>query len=257
MGRVPFSDAGHGFDLFGLHPGWVAAAARLGRWAYEGYFRVCSTGAEHIPASGAAILAANHGGLLPLDGAMLWLDVLRHTDPPRVPRAVADLFVPLLPVVGTAFARLGVVGGARRNSERLLEMGELLLVFPEGTPGIGKAWRDRYRLQPFRIGHAELALRFRAPVVPVALVGPDEQWPELVRLDVHPFGAPYLPVPWTPVPLPVRYHIRYGAPLALHEGLSDAERDDPEQAAHAAARVRAAVEALLADTLRERRGLFR
>jgi 1-acyl-sn-glycerol-3-phosphate acyltransferase len=251
---IGFRDAGHGYDTFGMKPSAVDLAARLGAPIYERYFRVESLGAEHVPRDGAAILVANHAGLLPVDGAVLWLDVLRRTD--RVPRVVADWFVPRLPFVATVFARCGVVGGSRTNARRLLDDGELLAIFPEGVTGVGKPFRARYHLQAWRVGHAELALRHRAPVVPVAIVGAEESWPIAVKIPAHPFGAPYLPVPASPLPLPVRYHIRYGEPLALHAGLAGDAADDPELVAAAALRTRAALQDLLASALAARKGVF-
>jgi len=258
LARVSLPDGGHGYDAFGLHRAWVAASLAIGRLMYDRYFRVESIGAEHIPPTGAAILAANHAGMLPLDAVMLHLNVLRHTEPPRLGRPVADWFVPLLPFVSTIYARTGVVSGSRRNVGRLLESGALVELFPEGVAGIGKPFRERYHLQQWTVGHAELAIRHRAPVVPVAIVGAEEQWIELLRLRrVHLFGAPYLPVPLLLPPLPVRYHILYGEPLVLHEGRAAADADDAAIVEEAAARVRRAVEALLARGLRARRGIFR
>ena len=253
--RVTVVDAGHGFDVFGMHPDWVAVGVWLTRFLHRHWFRVTAHGAEHLPARGRAILVANHSGLLPLDAAMLYADVLARTDPPRVARPIADHFVPALPFVGTMFARLGMVDGTHANVARLLEQEELVMIFPEGTRGIGKPPSARYRLEEWRVGHAELALRHRAPVIPIAIIGAEEQWPVAARLDwLHPFGAPFLPVPATLLPLPVHYHIHYGRPLLLHDGVTDV--DDPETIAAAAARVRAAVEALIAEGLRSRRGVF-
>ena len=251
-----FSDAGHGYDPFGLHPDGVAFGLVATRLLYERWFRVDSRGAENIPRAGGAILAANHSGTLPFDAAMLWADVVRHTDPPRVPRPVMDHFVGELPIVGTIFSRAGGVGGSRGNTRALLEAGELLLVFPEGTEGIGKPFRDRYRLQGWRVGHAELAIRYGVPVIPVGLVGAEEQLPQVARLPISLFGAPYLPVAATPFPLPVHYHVRYGEPIALHERYEPDRADDPAVASAAAEEVRAAVEALIARGLSERPGVF-
>lgn len=254
--RAPFHDEGHGFDVFGLQPAFLAHAAAAARPLYERYFRVTSHGAEHIPPTGPAILVANHGGVLPVDAAMLCLDVLHQTDPPRIPRPIADHFVPRLPLIGTLFARLGVVSGTRPNVRCLLERGELLAIWPEGVTGPAKPYRDRYRIQQWRTGFAELAIRYRAPVIPVAIVGAEESWPLLVRLgNGHAFGAPYLPIPASPIPLPARYRIRYGAPLRL--GTDPADADDPVAVAAAAATARAAVEGLLADALAARPGVFR
>lgn len=257
LDRLRWADAGHGYDRFGLHPDWVRASVALTRPLYEGYFRVTSHGIENVPADGPVILAANHSGMLPLDGAMLWVDLVRQLDPPRVPRIVADAFVPMLPFVFTFFSRIGVVLGDRATVHRLLDDGELLVIFPEGTPGIGKPFQERYRLQGWRVGHAELALRHRAPIVPVAIIGAEEQWPQIARIEgLHPFGAPYLPVPATPLPLPVHYHVWYGEPIRLHEQCPADAADDPEIAEEAAATVKNAVQALIDRGLEQREGVF-
>ena len=259
LGDLRLQDAGHGYDAFGANRDWVGFGAGLMRFLYETWFRVTSHDARHVPASGPAILAANHSGTLPYDAAMIWTDVLEHTAPPRLVRPVMDHFVPLLPIVGTFFARAGGVGGSRANVRSLLEAGELLLIFPEGTVGIGKPFKARYQLQPFRVGHAELSIRHRAPVVPVAVVGAEEQMPQLARFErgAKLFGAPYLPVPATLLPLPVHYHIYYGAPLALHERYRPEEADEPEVLKAAAAAVQAEVAKLVARGLEERQGVFR
>lgn len=254
--RLHYDDAGHGYDGFGLHPDFVALGDTLSAPLYKRYFRVRSHGAHNIPKTGPAVLAANHSGTIPIDGMMLWADVLRNTDPPRVPRAVADYFVPSLPVVSTLFARCGVVGGSRGNARALLEGGELLMIFPEGVPGIGKPFSKRYQLQEWRQGHCELAIRHRSPVVPIGIVGAEEQMPQLFRIPF--FGpVPYIPVTATPVPLPVRYHVYYGEPIPLHEEFYPDQADDPEVVRHAALRVKAAVQELIDQGCREREGVFR
>ncbi len=256
--RLHFADAGHGFDQFGMHPDFVAMGDSIAAPLYDSYFRVKSYGHEHIPKTGPAILAANHSGSIPIDGAMLWIDVLRHTDPPRTARPVADHFVTALPVVSTLFARCGVVGGSRGNARALLESGELLMIFPEGVPGIGKLFRQRYQLQEWRVGHCELAIRHRAPVVPVGIVGAEEQMPQIARIPA-PRGLPipYIPVTATPIPLPVRYHIHYGEPLRFDLEYEPDDADEPEKVHEAAQRVKAEVQKLLERGLQLREGIFR
>jgi 1-acyl-sn-glycerol-3-phosphate acyltransferase len=255
MSSVPFRDAGHGYDVFGYEPLHAACALSALKLLYRRWFRVRSHGAEHVPAQGPAILVGNHSGTLPFDAMMLWTDVVLRRR--RLPRPVADYFVPSLPFLGTLYARGGVVGGTAGNLRVLLDAGELLMIFPEGVPGIAKPFRERYQLQDFRVGHAELAIRHQAPVVPVGIVGAEEQMPQLARLPVHAFGIPYLPLPLTPLPLPVRYHLHYGEPLRLHEGLRPEDADDPEVVRRAAERVRHAVQALVNRGLRLRKGVFR
>jgi len=253
--QAPFHDEGYGFDVFGLHPPYLAQTVDAARWLYERYFRVDSVGIAHLPQRGPTILVANHAGLLPVDGAMLCLDVLRRTEPPRIPRAIADHFIPRLPLVSTLFARLGVVSGVRPNVRRLLERGELLALWPEGVTGPAKRFRDRYRIQGWRVGFAELAIRHRATIVPVAIVGAEESWPVLAKLAVHAFGAPYVPIPMSPVPLPVHYHIRYGDPMT--PSCDSAGADDPDTVGLFASDVRVALERLIEDARNARRGVFR
>ena len=105
----------HGYDVFGAHPDGAAVAHFITSFLYDRWFRVRSQGHEHIPAEGPVIVAANHSGTLPFDAMMMYADLLRRTDPPRLPRAVADSFVAGLPFVGMLFARAGAVGGARRH----------------------------------------------------------------------------------------------------------------------------------------------
>jgi len=256
--NLHFRDAGHGYDTFGMHPSFVALGEALVTDLYERYFRVNSIGSHHIPTTGPGILAANHSGNLPMDGAMLWMDVLRNTNPPRVPRPIADHFVPALPWIGTLFARAGMVGGSRGNARSLLNAGELLMIFPEGVPGIVKPWSKRYQLQEFRVGHVELAVRHGAPVIPVGIVGAEEQMPQLFaskRLGKM-LGIGVLPIPAVPVPLPVRYHILYGEPIPLHKDFTPDQADDPVVVKEAAARVQSAVDDLLKTGLKDRTGVF-
>ena len=249
------AEESHGYDVFGAHADGASFAHFVTSFLYDRWFRVQSDGHENIPASGPVIVAANHSGTLPFDAMMLYADLLRRTDPPRLPRVVADSFVAGLPFVGLLFARAGVVGGARRNVEFLLESGELIAIFPEGVPGISKRYQQRYELQRWRGGHAELAMRFGATIVPAAIVGAEEQMPQIARLPISLFGAPFLPVPATPMPLPVRYHIRYGAPIRFD--VSPAESDDPERILDAAQVVKSSVRDLMDSLLSERKGVFR
>lgn len=254
-----FADAGHGYDPFGMHPAHVALGEVITQPLYDRYFRVVSQGHEHIPVGGPAVLASNHSGNLPIDGMMIWLDVLRKTNPPRVARPIADHFVPALPWIGTLFARAGMVGGSRGNARALLESGGLLMIFPEGIPGIIKPWAKRYHVQRFRVGHAELAIRHHAPIIPVGVVGAEEQLPQLFaskRLG-RLFGIEAVPIPAVPVPLPVKYHIYYGEPINAHEEHPPEAADDPDIVREVSARVQAAVQALLERGLKERKGIFR
>jgi len=87
-------------------------------------------------------------------------------------------------------------------------------------------------------------------------VGPEEQMPQVGRIPVALMGAPFIPITLTPLPLPVRYHMRYGAPIRTDLDYRPEHADDPGAVREAAARVKAAVQGLLEEGLREREGIF-
>ena len=146
-----------GYDPFGLERESAMLAYALLQFVYRHWFRVESSGVEQIPLEGPVLLAPNHGGGIPIDGAMIALDLAKKMKKPRVMRAVIDNFAGSLPFVNLFFYRCGQVIGARRNLVDLLEQGEMIAVFPEGHNGTGKKYRDRYKLLPFNVGFVELS----------------------------------------------------------------------------------------------------
>jgi 1-acyl-sn-glycerol-3-phosphate acyltransferase len=242
-------------DPFGCDVSAIERALPVVLALYRWWFRVKSEGHEHLPRRGGAILVANHGGLLPFDGAMAALDVLLKTDPPRILRPLVARFVRELPLVRDFYSGAGAVIGTRDNFRALLERRELVLVFPEGTAAIHKTVPDRYRLQHFHPGFVEEAIRHRVPVIPVAIVGPDDQAPILydaktiarwLRLPAFPITPTF---PWLGplglLPYPVRYRIVYGEPLALHEQAPREAADDRPRMEEMASRVRLTVQHLV------------
>jgi 1-acyl-sn-glycerol-3-phosphate acyltransferase len=203
-------------DVYGGDAKLQAALAPLADFLYTRWFRVSVEGAEHIP-RGGALLVANHAGALPIDGPVL-NEVLRRTRPELPgPRWLVEDQVFYAPVLGTLLNRLGAVRASPENATRLLSEGRAVCVFPEGIQGIGKPFRERYRLKRFgRGGFVKLALRTGAPILPVAVVGGEESLPLLAKLPAGFLGMPYLPLtPLGPIPLPAKWYVRIGAPLVL------------------------------------------
>jgi 1-acyl-sn-glycerol-3-phosphate acyltransferase len=132
-------------------------------------YRAEVSGRERIPAAGPAILAANHESVV--DPFVLGLAT------PRVVRymAKAELYEsPLVRPLMRGFGTFPVERGrgdrqAMARGRELLERGELVGVFPQGTivPS---------RERPFRRGVARLALETGVPIVPVCLVGTERVW---------------------------------------------------------------------------------
>ena len=243
------------YDRFGLAPDVLKRSFPIFYALYRAWFRVESKGAENLPAEGPAILAGNHAGLLPFDAAMTVMDVLLHTDPPRLTRAVVDRWAGALPWVNIFFARVGQVIGTRENFTDLLRDGQLLLVYPEGMDGVRKPITQRYRLQHFHVGFVEQALQSGTPIVPVAVVGSDDQAP--ILHDFKPLarrlGLPVAPItptfPWLGplglLPYPVGYRIVYGEPLNFHERFGPEDAGDTRLVHYLAKKVRSLVQHLV------------
>jgi len=246
----------YGVDPYGLDVDYAVAAMAPFLWLYRKYFRVEVRGIEQVPADGRVLLIANHSGQLPFDAAMLGVSLLIDLDPPRFARALVEKWVPTLPFVSSFYARLGQVVGTPENCRRLLAADEAILVFPEGVRGLNKPWRERYRLQDFGLGFMRLALEADAPIVPIGIVGAEEQAPAL--FDLKPLARllamPALPITATllPLPLPTRYRIHFGAPMRF-----TGSPDDEDAVLEAkVAQVKAAVQKLLDDGVRQREHVF-
>jgi 1-acyl-sn-glycerol-3-phosphate acyltransferase len=163
---------------------------------YRYWFRVEWEGLEHIPREGGALLVANHAAAIPSDAPVIMHGI--ETELERAVYGLAENLLRALPMVGTIWSRVGGVPAHPENAYRLLhDDKQLVLVFPEGTKGTGKLYRDRYKLHRFgRGGFVEIAMRSGVPVIPIAVVGAEESMPivfksaRLAKL----LNIPYFPV---------------------------------------------------------------
>jgi 1-acyl-sn-glycerol-3-phosphate acyltransferase len=230
----------------------LAAAAPL-IWLYKNYFRVETHGIEKVP-SGRVLLVSNHGGQIPIDGAMVGVAMLLEASPPRAVRSMTEKWAATLPFISTIFARSGQIVGTPENCRRLLDEDEAVLVFPEGVRGISKLWPQRYQLQDFGLGFMRLALETNAPIVPVAVIGAEEQAPAVLNLKPlgKLIGFPALPLTLTPLPLPTKYRIYFGDALRF-SGLPDDEDVELDKKVRV---VKSAIQALLQQGLEERKNVF-
>ncbi|MFK7992332.1 MAG: lysophospholipid acyltransferase family protein [Sandaracinaceae bacterium] len=247
-----------GFDPFGFDPGTARYMLALSAFLHRFYFRSKVFGIEHLP-EGRVLVIANHSGQIPMDGLLIGTSLMLDAEPPRFPRSMVERWSAELPFISVLFPRCGQVVGSPDNARRLLENEEALVVFPEGSRGISKTYDKRYQLERFGLGFARLALETDTPIVPVAVVGGEEQ---LISVgNIKPlaklFGMPAFPlIPQLLVgaafPLPTRYRIYFGRPIHL-EGDPD---DDDAVIQEKVEQVTDAIESMLEQGLAERQSIF-
>lgn len=247
-----------GFDEFGLSKDSLRTAARLARWLYRNYFRAEAFGIQNIPATGRVLFVSNHSGQLPFDGLVIGAATFLEPPQPRLVRSMVEYFVPSVPFASYLFARWGQITGTPENCRRLLSAEEAVLVFPEGARGISKPFSKRYQLAEFGKGFMRLALEMQAPIIPVAVIGAEEQAP---AVNVKPLArllrTPSFPiVPYPPfvpiVPLPVKYRVYFGEPMSF---AGDAD-DDEEVLDEKVKQVRNRIQSMIHVGLRERQNVF-
>ncbi len=253
-------------DEFGYDPKFTETIRPFLEFMYSVWWRVETTGIERVPSTGPTLVVANHSGVLPWDGPMINV-ALRHEHPARrhCRMLALDMFA-LLPFLAPLLSRSGAIRANPENAIRILERGELVGVFPEGVKGVGKPFKNRYKLARFgRGGFVRIALKTGATIIPTAVVGAEEIHPNLAQANFigRPFGLPYFPLtptfPWLgllgTIPFPTKWSIDFGEPLDLSRYPKDAA-DDPILVNRLSEQVRQQIQTIIDGRLARRRSIW-
>jgi 1-acyl-sn-glycerol-3-phosphate acyltransferase len=262
IARIPTRLNEYGVDPFGFDPSVSRYLTATMLWVYRHYLRVEARGVDRVP-QGRVLLIANHAGnTFAWDGAMLAMSLFAEGEPPRMVRGMGEFFLPTIPFFNVFMQRSGSVVGTPENCAQLLELGEAIMAFPEGERGFVKTYRQRYQLQRFGLGFMRLALETATPIVPVGIVGAEEQSPGIANLRWlgKPFGSPAFPITATfPflglagfLPLPVKFHLHFGHPLHF-EGDPGEEDSEIEKRVEV---VKDSIRSLIDEGLAARRSWF-
>ena len=216
--------------------------------------------------SGGALLVANHAGAIPPDAPSIMHGI--EKDLGRPVYGLAENLFRTMPVIGTLWSRSGGVAAHPDNAYRLLhDEKQLVLVFPEGTKGTGKLYKDRYHLRRFgRGGFVEIAMRAGVPVVPIAVMGAEETMPIIFKSGrlAKVLNLPYFPVTANMLAfgpagvvayLPAKFRIRVLPPVYF-DVPADQERYSRSRVMEESERIRRMVQDALYDMLRKRRSVW-
>ena len=261
MLRIPTRLNTYGYDAWGFHPDSARRSMLFTALLYHYWFRVETHDIDRIP-RGRVLLISNHAGQIALDAAMICAACFFEAEPPRVVRGMGEYWLPTVPWLNELMVRTGSVVGTRKNAIDLLTNEEAVIAFPEGIRGMNKLIWERYQLQEFGQGFMRLALETHTPIVPIAVVGSEEQAPGIANLQplAKLLRMPAFPVtltwPWLGplgmVPLPVKYHIYFGEPMQFEGNPGD----EDEVIAEKVELVKGRIATMLAEGLARRRSLF-
>lgn len=236
---------------------WWLGLVRTALWPY---FRPQVMGAEHLPA-GRGLIVGCHSGVIPYDAATALVAI--HEATGRFARAIGDELFGRVQVVQDFLQRQGAMIGRPRVVEAALRAGNLVLLFPGGAKDMERSYfTQRYRVLPHRGfapgrgGYIKVALRTRAPIIPLAVVGAEEAHIMLTNVPVvaRTLRMPLFPWLLFPFPLPVKLYIRFGPPITLAGRAADAQ--DQRRVDELNVFVRRQVQRLIDDTVRRRSGII-
>ena len=231
---------------------------------YRYWFRCEVEGIENVPASGGAMLVSNHSGALPPDAPMIAKAIKEEHPHPRPVNITVEHFFKGYPGFSMLVSKIGCVAAHPANVQRLLyDEGQLVLVFPEGRKGTEKLYKNRYRLRRFG-GFVEAAMRARAPIVPVCVVGAEEAAPIFAHLSPLQKVTGLIYAPLTPTfphfgllgmlgYLPAKFHIRFLDPIHFDDEDMHQDKSLVQTVAHD---IRAKIQQNLFEMLEERESVW-
>ncbi|MBX3276505.1 MAG: 1-acyl-sn-glycerol-3-phosphate acyltransferase [Acidobacteria bacterium] len=197
-------------------------------WVLRTLFSVEYRGLEHVPESGAVIIAGNHPSYL--DPVLVAVPVRRQI---RFMAWDALFRVPVLGTLIRAFGafpvdlRKGKGEAAYQEALRVLGAGDALGIFPEG----GRS--ESGPMGELKTGTARLAIETGAPIVPVTIGGATRVWPK-----------------WKLLPRPAKILVRFHPPIRLDPEARLLHVDDREYHREVMARIAASINRSLEPALR-------
>ena len=242
-----------GWSLDRRNPNTIRSLMSIWEWLYQSYFRVQTSGWQHIPTQGQVLLVGSHnGGLAAPDMFMMMYDWFRRFG---IERPTYGLMHPhvwqAIPAVAEVAEQCGAVVAHPKMAIAALKRGASVLVYPGGAKDVFRPHALRNKI--FLNGNqafVRLAIAHQVPVVPAISYGAHdtlivltdayryarkihEEWGIPWFLDLDPQVFPiYLGIPWglaigplPNLPFPVQIHTRICPPIEFEWTGHKAARD--------------------------------
>lgn len=185
------------------------------------YLRIEVEGLENLPKDGAYIVVSNHSGYSGFDAIMLANEI--YLAQKRKARLIAHKLWFFGKPVQIVSEKMGLVAADTNEILATLRNGEPIIIFPEGESGNFKTIDRRYRLQEFKRGFTRIAMISGAPIIPAIVIGAEETHINLsqIKFTKYLIGT-VIPIPLNFLPLPVKWKIKFLAPIDLRSRPVDA-----------------------------------
>lgn len=241
-----------GWCLNQRNPKVIQALMPIWGWFYRYYFRVQTSGWQHIPSQGRVLFVGSHnGGIAAPDMMMMIYDWFCRYG---TERPIYGLMHPHVwkgvPEVANLAAQVGAVVAHPKMAIAALHQNASVLVYPGGARDVFRPYTQRHQIcLDGNLAFIKLALRENVPLVPLVSYGAHDTLIVLADFysivqQFHKWGMPwflgldpqvfpiYLGLPWglalgplPNLPLPVQIHTRVCPPIQFERSGPAAARD--------------------------------
>ena len=213
-----------GFDVRGL-----ARIEPLLRFLHRDWWKVQTSGFDSLPESGPAVIVGNASGLVPWTALMLIYTLMSNEKNCRHVNVLMDMDYIDDERIYAYLVEIGFVPWSSANVKRLLDRGELVAMFPEGSDAAGKSISMRNRLSEFDWTKFLPVIEKGVKIYPLVTLGCDECSPTFFNLEtlskalnlkafpVSPF-FPWLPFPFNLASLPIGWTMKILPPTEYSVG---------------------------------------
>ena len=176
------------------------------------YFRPIFVGFDEMPERNnperPIIYACNHSGMaFPWDAIVFATGVFQKHDY-KMGKLFRPLAAPMLSasklmnpfLLTDIWKRVGAIDATGLNFETMMHYQDSnVLIYPEGVPGIGKGFNNKYKLQPFSTSMIRMAIKYKTDIVGISCVNgeyinPGSYSIKAVNKVIQAIGIPFLPV---------------------------------------------------------------
>ncbi|HEX6592437.1 MAG TPA: lysophospholipid acyltransferase family protein, partial [Moraxellaceae bacterium] len=228
----------------GPDAGYMQRISPLLDFTHDRYFRVETTGWEHLPEGPCIIVGVHAGTWLTVDAWMLVASWWKRFGDRRILHGTAHDVLMAMPGFHGLYRGTGVVRACRDSVQACLGAGHSVVIWPGGERDSMRSWKRRHEVEfAERKGFIRQAIQAGVPIVPVATTGGSEtvfvlsegRWlarglglKRLLRSEMMPVvaGLPFGVWPEifpTHIPLPAKIRIQYLPPIHVSRDSRDAE----------------------------------